>query len=107
MTKKCIAALLILVFLNLVVMPDFIFAKSPVEELEDETIDRRFEAALIGTAILVGVVLVIYLATKSKSSNQSSSLPDEPKERNQENKVLSTTDDAPVTPLGQVVVLKW
>lgn len=104
MIKKCIAVFLVLTFLNLVIMPDFVFATT--NDIIKEAGDEAFKQELIFFAI-IGVFLVTALIIKSKSYSQSSSLIEEPKERNQKNKVLFTTDDAPVTPSGQVVVLKW
>lgn len=120
MIKRWIVYLLVLAFLNLIIAPDFVFAKSRKEPLPDWS--GLFEepsagVLLIGLGLTLGVIFIVSAilnpsnpsTEKPKDQNVEPIYPstEKPKDQNQDIEIASNSHDKPLTLSWNVVVFRW
>lgn len=116
MIKRWIVYLLVLAFLNLIIAPDFAFAKSRKEPLPDWS--GLFEepsagVLLIGLGLTLGVIFIVKAILNPSPEipkDQNEGPKDqkmEPKEQHQDSTTFSNIHEESLTPSGNVVVFRW
>jgi hypothetical protein len=129
MNKRWIAWFLVFSFLNFVIMPTFVSAKTYYGEYPNVSEDlnkaekERNERIIIGSLVILVVTAVIYFIVKakkakqlssssteivkSKESSSSSTEPKELEEPNNQNQISPKAYDELLASTGNIVVFRW
>ena len=91
MTKKAIIFVMLLLFLNSIIFPNFASAMGQSTTISDTA----------GVGLLVGFVVVGIVYYYHKKT------PKEPKEDKKENKLTKKKVEERITPSGEFVLLRW
>jgi Ca2+/Na+ antiporter len=91
MMKKAIIFVMLLLFLNSIIFPNFASAMG-----QSSTVSDAAGVGLLVGFVVVGIVYYYYKKT-----------PKEPKEDKQENKLTKEKVEERITPSGELVLLRW
>ena len=99
MTKKAIIFVILLLFLNSIIFPNFASAiVVPEPSGSDSNVSTGAAVALlVGAVVVLGLGAIYYYKKSSK----------EPKEDKKENELTKKKVEERITPSGQFILLRW